>query len=50
MRLRARGGYLSTLILKWLTQKPHLRNRDWLVNSIQDPRSSPKVVQTLKRP
>ena len=28
LRLTARGGYLSNFILKWLTQKPDLRNSD----------------------
>ena len=48
LRLRARSGYLSTFIVKWLTRKPYLGNRDWFAIAIHDPRYRPKGVQTLK--
>ena len=48
--LCARGGYLSNFILKWLTQKLDLGNRDWFAIAIHDPKSRLKGVQTLKRP
>ena len=50
LRLRAQGGYLSTFILKWVTQKLDLEDCDLFAIVIHDPRYSPKVVQTLKRP
>ena len=48
MRLRARCGYLSTFILKWLTRRTDLVNRDQFAIENHDPISSPKYVQTLK--
>ena len=48
LRLRARGGYLSNFILKWLTQKPDLGNCDWFAIAIHNPRSRSKVCKHLK--
>ena len=50
LRLRAQGGYLSNIILKWLTQKLYLENCDWFAIAIHNPISGPKGVRTLKMP